>query len=335
LRRAAFSAKCGGFNDSNGFPMAKRALGSSELSFEPIVFGGNVFGWTADEATSFSLIDRFIDRGFTMIDTADVYSIWVPGHQGGESETIIGKWLQRGGRRDKIQIATKVGMDMQAGGKGLSKSHILASIDASLKRLNTDYVDLYQAHADDASVPLDETLEAFASLIASGKVRVIGASNYEAPRLAEALNVSKAQGLPRYISLQPHYNLANRKLFEGASQDLCVAEGIGVIPYYALASGFLTGKYRSNEDLAGRARARGASPYLNERGLKLLAEIDVVAKDLAATPAQIALAWLLAQPGITAPIVSATSLTQLDEILDSTRITLDKAALDRLDKSSA
>lgn len=314
--------------------MAKRKLGASDLSFEPIAFGGNVFGWTADEATSFSLIDRFVERGFAFIDTADVYSIWVPGHKGGESETIIGKWLKRGGARDKILIATKVGMDMQAGGKGLSKKHILASVDASLKRLNTDYIDLYQAHADDASVPLEETMEAFAGLVASGKVRALGASNYEAPRLAEALAVSKAKGLPRYVSLQPHYNLADRHLFEGALQDLCVAEGIGVIPYYSLASGFLSGKYRKLEDLAGRARERGASPYLNERGLNLLAAIDKVAAAQGATTAQIALAWLLAQPAITAPIVSATNLAQLDEILDSTKITLTPEALASLAKAS-
>jgi aryl-alcohol dehydrogenase-like predicted oxidoreductase len=315
--------------------MVKRTLGTSGLAFEPIVFGGNVFGWTADEATSFSLIDRFVERGFAMIDTADVYSIWVPGHQGGESETLIGKWLEKGGARDKILVATKVGMDMQARGKGLSAKHIEASVEASLRRLKTDHIDLYQAHADDTSVPLEETLDAFGRLIKSGKVRAIGASNYEAPRLAEALTASKAKGLPQYISLQPHYNLANRALFEGASQDLCVAEGIGVIPYYSLASGFLTGKYRKPEDLAGRARGRGASPYLNERGLNLLAEIDAIAADLAATPAQISLAWLLAQPAITAPIVSATSLAQLDDILDTTKIELGKDALARLDKASA
>jgi len=315
--------------------MAMRRLGTSDLVFEPIVFGGNVFGWTADEATSFALIDRFVERGFAMIDTADVYSIWVPGHRGGESETIIGKWLERGGARNRILIATKCGMDMGKGGKGLSRKHILASVDASLKRLRTDYIDLYQAHADDASVPLEETLEAFASLIAAGKVRAIGASNYTAPRLAEALAVSKAQGLARYVSLQPHYNLANRTQFEGALQDLCVAEGIGVIPYYSLAGGFLSGKYRKSEDLVGRARARTAGQYLNERGLNLLAEIDRVAAAHKATPAQIALAWLLAQPGITAPIVSATSLDQLDEILASTKIALGAEALTRLDKASA
>ena len=315
--------------------MAKRSLGTSDLAFAPVVFGGNVFGWTADEATSFSLIDRFVERGFAMIDTADVYSIWVPGHQGGESETIIGKWLARGGARDKILIATKVGMNVKAGGKGLSKSHIRASVEASLRRLKTDHIDLYQAHVDDASVPLEETLEAFANLIGAGKVRAIGASNYTPPRLAEALAVSKAKGLPRYASLQPHYNLANRRLFEGALQDLCVAEGLGVIPYYSLASGFLTGKYRSSEDLAGRARAHGVAQYLNPRGLKLLAEIDKIAADLRATPAQISLAWLLAQPGITAPIVSATSLAQLDEILDAPKFVLDAEALARLDKASA
>ncbi len=315
--------------------MQHRTLGTSGLAFEPIVFGGNVFGWTADDATSFSLIDRFVERGFSMIDTADVYSIWVPGHRGGESETIIGKWLARGGARDKILIATKVGMDMQAAGKGLSKSHILASVEASLRRLKTDYIDLYQAHVDDASVPLEETLEAFAGLVAAGKVRAIGASNYEAPRLAEALAVSKAKNLPRFVSLQPHYNLANRALFEGALQDLCIAEGLGVIPYYSLASGFLTGKYRSTEDLAGRARGRGVAQYLDPRGLELLAEIDKIAADFSATPAQISLAWLLAQRGITAPIVSATGLAQLDEILDATKIVLNAEALARLDKASA
>jgi aryl-alcohol dehydrogenase-like predicted oxidoreductase len=306
--------------------MARRTLGLSDLAFEPIAFGGNVFGWTADEETSFSLIDRFVERGFSMIDTADVYSIWVPGHKGGESETIIGKWLARGGARDKIQIATKVGMDMQAGGKGLSKSHILASADASLKRLKTDYIDLYQAHTDDAPTPLEETLAAFGSLVAAGKVRAIGASNYEA---------SKAAGLPAYVSLQPNYNLANRSLFEGPSQALCVAEHIGVIPYYSLAAGFLTGKYRKAEDLAGRARARTAGQFVNERGLNLLAVIDEIAAAHKATPAQISLAWLIAQPAVTAPIDSATSLAQLDEILDSAAIALDKETLARLDKASA
>ena len=315
--------------------MAKRKLGTSDLSFEPIVFGGNVFGWTADDATSFAIIDRFVERGFTMIDTADVYSIWVPGHKGGESETILGKWLARGGTRDKIQIATKVGMDMREGGKGLSKAHILASVDASLKRLNTDYIDLYQAHADDETVPLDETLATFTSLVKSGKVRAIGASNYTAPRLTEALASAKNNALSAYVSLQPNYNLANRALFEGATQDLCVAQGIGVIPYYSLASGFLTGKYRRQEDLAGRARARAVGPFLNERGLNLLAALDDVAAAHKATPAQISLAWLVAQPAITAPIVSATSLTQLDEILDSADIVLDKETLARLDHASA
>jgi aryl-alcohol dehydrogenase-like predicted oxidoreductase len=315
--------------------MTKRILGTSGLAFEPIVFGGNVFGWTADEATSLSIIDRFVERGFSMIDTADVYSIWVDGHEGGESETIIGKWLGRGGRRDKVQIATKVGWDMKARGKGLSKGHILASIDASLKRLKTDYIDLYQAHVDDSSVPLEETLEAFASLIAAGKVRAIGASNYSAQRLTEALEVGKAAELPLYVSLQPHYNLANRSLFEGDTQDLCVAENIGVIPYYSLASGFLTGKYRSAEDAAGRERSRGVSSYLNPRGFNLLSELDKVAAKHSASPAQISLAWLMAQPAITAPIVSATSLRQLDDILDATKIALDKEDLDRLGKASA
>lgn len=314
--------------------MQHRTLGNSGLSFKPIVLGGNVFGWTADEATSLSLIDAFVDRGFSCIDTADVYSTWVPGHQGGESETMIGQWLKRGGPREKIIIATKVGMPMPSG-KGLSKAHILASAEESLRRLATDHIDLYQAHIDDPATPLEETLEAFSALIAAGKVRAIGASNYTAPRLAEALAVSKAKGLPRFESLQPNYSLVNRSLYEGALQQLCVAENIGVIPYYALAAGFLTGKYRSAADLEGRARAGTVAHFLDPRGLDILAEMDKIAERHRATAAQIALAWVLAQPGITAPIVSATSLIQLDEILGATEISLDADALDRLDKVSA
>jgi aryl-alcohol dehydrogenase-like predicted oxidoreductase len=312
----------------------KRPLGRSGLAIAPLVLGGNVFGWTTDEATSFALIDAFVDRGFTMIDTANVYSTWVEGHQGGESETIIGKWLKRGGARDKIQIATKVGMPMPAG-KGLSKAHILAAADAALKRLRTDYIDLFQAHIDDPATPLDETLSAFADLLAAGKVRAIGASNYVAPRLAEALGIASAKRLPRFTCLQPHYNLVNRALFEGGLQELCCREGLGVIPYYALAAGFLTGKYRSEADLEGRARARTVSHYLDPRGLDILAVLDKIAARYQASPAQIALAWLLAQPGITAPIVSATSLAQLDEILPAAEIKLDADALSRLDRVSA
>jgi aryl-alcohol dehydrogenase-like predicted oxidoreductase len=315
--------------------MEKRNLGQSGLAIAPLALGANVFGWTADEATSFSIIDAFVDQGFNLIDTADVYSIWVEGHQGGESEAIIGKWLQRGGDRGKILIATKVGMDMRSAGKGLSKAHIIQSAEASLRRLQTDHIDLYQAHVDDVWTPLEETLEAFASLVQAGKVRAIGASNYVASRLAEALGLSKAKGLPSYTSLQPHYNLANRALFEGELQKLCISEGVGVIPYYALAAGFLTGKYRDVKDLEGRARGRTVAHYLDPRGFDILDALDRIAARFQATPAQIALAWLIAQPGVTAPIVSATSLQQFDEIAKAATIKLDAAALDRLDKVSA
>ncbi|WP_026606088.1 aldo/keto reductase [Methylocapsa acidiphila] len=315
--------------------MEKRKLGDSGLSVAPLALGGNVFGWTADEATSFSIIDAFVDRGLNLIDTADVYSIWVDGHQGGESEAIIGKWLQRGGDRDKILVATKVGMDMRSAGKGLSKSHIIQSAEASLRRLRTDRIDLYQAHVDDVWTPLEETLEAFASLVQAGKVRAIGASNYVESRLADALAVSKAKGYPRYACLQPHYNLANRALFEGGLQRLCISEGIGVIPYYALAAGFLTGKYRDMKDLEGKARGKTVAHYLDPRGFDILAALDSVAARHQATPTQIALAWLIAQPGVTAPIVSATNLAQFNEIAGATEIRLDAAALDRLNKVSA
>jgi aryl-alcohol dehydrogenase-like predicted oxidoreductase len=313
----------------------KRKLGRSGIEIAPLALGANVFGWTADEETSLSLIDMFIERGFSLIDTADVYSTWVPGHGGGESETIIGKWLKRGGAREKIIIATKVGMDMKAFGKGLSKAHILRSAEASLKRLGVDCIDLYQAHIDDISVPLQETLEALALLIESGKVRAIGASNYAAPRFAEALAISAREGFPRFETMQPHYHLANRSFFEGALRDLCLAEGVGVLSYYALAGGFLTGKYRSEADLEGKARARTVAHYLDPRGLDILAELDKIAARLEATPAQIAIAWVMAQEGVTAPIVSATSSTQLKEILRAADLSLDKAALERLDRVSA
>jgi aryl-alcohol dehydrogenase-like predicted oxidoreductase len=313
----------------------QRSLGTSGLRIAPLALGGNVFGWTADEATSLSLIDAFVERGFSLIDTADVYSTWVEGHQGGESEAIIGSWLKRGGARDRIVIATKVGMDMRKAGKGLSKAHIIQSAENSLRRLGTDHVDLYQAHIDDISVPLEETLEAFASLVKAGKVRVVGASNYAAPRLAEALAVSAKSGLPRFDCVQPNFNLVNRSLFEGALQKLCIDEHLGVIPYYALAAGFLTGKYRSVADLPGSARAGTVAHYLDPRGLDILDELDKIAARLNATPAQIAIAWVMAQPGVTAPIVSATSLKQLEDVMKGAAITLDRKALDRLDRVSA
>jgi aryl-alcohol dehydrogenase-like predicted oxidoreductase len=315
--------------------MEKRKLGRTGIEIAPLALGGNVFGWTADEKTSFSLIDMFVERGFSLIDTADVYSVWADGHRGGESEAIIGAWLKRGGARDKVVIATKAGWDTKYFGKGLSREHILRSAEGSLKRLGVDRIDLYQAHIDDPSTPLEETLEAFASLVESGKVRAIGASNYAAPRLAEALAVSAQHGYPRFEVLQPHYHLANRSFFEGPLRDLCVTENLGVISFYSLAGGFLTGKYRSEKDLEGRQRARTVSHYLDPRGLDILAEMDKIAARFDATPAQIALAWIMAQTGVTAPIASATNLTQMADILGATEIKLDGAALDRLDRVSA
>ncbi|MGA3302305.1 MAG: aldo/keto reductase [Methylovirgula sp.] len=314
--------------------MQHRTLGNSKLSFAPIVLGGNVFGWTTDEKTSLSIISAFVERGFSAIDTADVYSVWVTGHRGGESEETIGQWLKQGGQRDKIIIMTKVGMQMPSG-KGLSRSHILASAEESLRRLNTDHIDLYQAHCEDPAIELEETLEAFAELIDEGKVRTIGASNYSAPRLAEALAVSKAKGLPSFVSLQPNYSLVARSNFEGPLQQLCLKEGLGVIPYYVLAAGFLTGKYRQASDIEGRARAGTIARVFDQRGLAILAEMDTIAEQTRATVTQIALAWMLAQPGITAPIVSATSLAQLDEILGATEVRLDPDSIERLNQVSA
>jgi aryl-alcohol dehydrogenase-like predicted oxidoreductase len=315
--------------------MDKRPLGSSGLETAPLVFGGNVFGWTTDEPTSFALLDAFVDQGFNFVDTADVYSRWAEGHQGGESETIIGKWLKRTGKRDKILIASKVGMDMGEAGKGLGKAHIVSSVEDSLRRLQTDHIDLYQAHRDLPETPLEETLEAFASLVQAGKVRAIGASNYEAPRLAEALKVSDDRHLPRYACLQPHYNVAYRDRFESALQQLCIDEEIAVIPYYVLAGGFLTGKYRSEADILGKPRDFYVKKYATERCFDILKAIDIVAARINATPAQISVAWALAQPGITAPIVSATSLAQWNEIAKSPEIKLDAEALALLDRAGA
>ena len=309
-------------------------LGSSGIEVAPFALGGNVFGWTADEQRSFEVLDAFVDAGFNLIDTADVYSRWVEGHDGGESEAVIGRWLKRSGRRDDVVIATKVGMEMGPADKGLSRDYIFRAVDRSLARLSTDRIDLYQAHIDDRETPLEETLGAFADLMASGKIRAIGASNYEADRLASALEVSAAQGLPRFETLQPWYNLYDRVGFEGPLAELCRREGLGVIPYFGLASGFLTGKYRSEADLTGSPRAEGARKMLNERGLAILAALDAVAADYAATPARIALAWLRAR-GATAPIASATSRTQLAELVGFVAIELDDAAVAKLDAASA
>jgi aryl-alcohol dehydrogenase-like predicted oxidoreductase len=313
--------------------MIKQRLGKSAIEVAPFALGGNVFGWSADEKRSFEVLDAFVAAGFNLVDTADVYSIFIPGHVGGESESTIGRWLERRGRRDDVVIATKVGMQMGPGEKGLSRPYILKSVDRSLRRLKTDYIDLYQAHADDKDTPLEETLGAFADLIAVGKVRAIGASNYDAERLAAALAVSKSQNLPRYESLQPWYNLYDRVSFEGPLEDLCRREKLGVIPYFGLASGFLTGKYRSEKDLAGSSRPTGVKRMLNERGWKILAALDAVAADYDATPAQIALAWLRAH-GVTAPIASATSAAQLEELVGFVKIELGRDALATLDEAS-
>jgi aryl-alcohol dehydrogenase-like predicted oxidoreductase len=314
--------------------MEKRKLGKSGIEIAPLAFGGNVFGWTADEATSFALLDAFVAGGFNFIDTADVYSRWHPGNSGGESEAIIGKWLKSRGGRDRVVIGTKVGIEMGPGQKGLSSAYITREVEASLKRLQTDHIDLYMSHRDDPDTPLVETLETFAGLIKAGKVRAIGASNYTAERLKEALDTSARHGLPRYESLQPMYSIAERGEFEGYLEALCQRENIGVINYYSLASGFLTGKYRSKADTANRARGSRVEKYLNERGDRILAALDEVAARYSAKPSQVALAWLIARPSITAPIASATSLDQLREIMKAPEVKLDKAAIERIDAAS-
>ena len=313
--------------------MERQELGRSGLKVAPWAFGGNVFGWTADERTSFALLDAFVDHGFNLIDTADVYSFWVPGHSGGESESVIGRWLaQGGGRRDKVVIATKLGMEMPGQGKGLSRAYMMQAVDRSLKRLGADRIDLYQSHTDDPDTPLEETLSAFGELIKAGKVRAIGASNYSAPRLAEALSLARDKGLPRYETLQPWYNLHDRDQFEGPLQDLARAEGLGVIPFYGLAAGFLTGKYRSKADVEGSQRAYRVAEMITPRGMRILAALDAVGEKTGATPAQLSLAWLRAKGCI--PIASATSLAQLNELAGSIEISLDAESLAALDKSS-
>ncbi len=311
--------------------MQFRALGRSALQVSPLCFGGNVFGWTADERTSFSLLDAWLDAGFNFVDTADVYSRWVPGHTGGESETVIGRWLKQGGRRGKVVLATKVGMD-----NGLSPQWIRQAVEDSLRRLGTDYIDLYQAHKDDEATPLAQTLECFAALVKEGKVRVIGASNYSAARLSEALATSQRLGLPRFESLQPEYNMMERAGFEHELQALCQREQVGVINYYALASGFLSGKYRSAEDAGKSPRGAGVvKKYLNEPGRRVLAALDAAAQRTGSTPAQVALAWTIAQPAITSPIASATTLAQLQDLVRSAQLQLDAESLRSLDAASA
>lgn len=315
--------------------MEMRALGRSGLKVSPLCFGGNVFGWTANEADSFRLLDRFVEAGFNFIDTADVYSRWAPGHQGGESETVLGNWLARGGKRDRVIIATKVGMEMGPDRKGLAPAYIRQAVEDSLRRLKTDVIDLYQSHKDDPDTPLEETLGAYAELIKAGKVRAIGASNYEAPRLKAALEASAKHGLPRYESLQPHYNLVERAHYESGLEALCEEEGLGVIPYFSLAAGFLTGKYRSKDDLGKSPRGeRSVAQYLNEQGLGVLAALDEVAARHKAKPAQVALAWLMARPSITAPIASATKLEQLEDLIGATELRLDAEDIERLNRAS-
>ena len=313
--------------------MQKRKLGRSGLEVAPLALGGNVFGWTADEPTSFAVLDAFVAGGFNLIDTADVYSRWAPGHAGGESESVIGRWLKSRGQRDRVVIATKVGMEMGPTEQGLSKAWILRAVENSLARLHTDHIDLYQAHTDDPATPQEETLEAFALLIRQGKVRAIGASNFEAPRLASAFAASAAHALPRYECLQPEYNLYARAGFEQALAALCKREELGVIPYFGLAAGFLTGKYRSEADLGKSTRGAGMKDKLNPRGLRILGALDAAAAELNATPAQVALAWLMQR--VTAPIASATSVAQLEELMFAARLELPAAQVWRLDTASA
>ncbi|MGI3903192.1 MAG: aldo/keto reductase [Janthinobacterium lividum] len=314
--------------------MHKRRLGRSDITVAPWCFGGNVFGWTADRDTSFALLDAFVGAGFDFIDTADMYSRWVPGHVGGESESVIGEWLAARGGRDRVVIATKVGMGQPNRTGALDRSHITTSIEASLKRLRTDYVDLYQSHADDSDTPIEETLEAYAGLVKAGKVRIIGASNFSAARLRQSLDVSAARGIPRYETLQPEYNLSNRSDFEGEVQDLCVAEEVGVIPFYALAAGFLTGKYRSDADYAKSPRGQSMAKRLDARGLRILAALDAVSARHGMSLAAVALAWLMVQPSIVAPIASATSLDQFRDLVTAADLVLGADDLSELDTAS-
>lgn len=315
--------------------MNTRPLGRSGLRIAPLVFGANVFGWTVDQPTAFRLLDRFIDAGFNAVDTADVYSRWVPGNKGGESETMIGNWLKASPRRrPQLVLITKVGSAPGADGRGLSAQSIAACVEASLRRLQTDCIDLYLSHRPDANTPIEETLRAYQSLIQAGKVRAIGSSNSTTAGLREALNTAAAKELPRYEVEQPEYNLCERKKFEGPLRDLCVAEGLGVIVYYSLASGFLSGKYRSKADLEKSARRSGVEKYLGERGFRILKALDTIAQRHAAKPAEVALAWLIAREGVTAPIASATSLEQLDSFARAVQLKLSSEEIQSLTAAS-
>lgn len=315
--------------------MELRNLGSSDLRVPAICLGGNVFGWTLSEADSFHQFDRAVGAGLNFIDTADLYSRWAPGHKGGESETILGEWFAKSGRRKDVILATKVGMDMGEGKKGLSARYIAEAFEGSLRRLQTDYIDLYQAHTDDAETPLDETLGAFDKLVKAGKVRAIGASNYTGARLAEAMETSSRNGLAAYVSLQPQYNLMERQPFESDLLPVVKKYKVGVIPYYSLAAGFLTGKYQPGADVSQAARGGSVKKYMNERGFAVIAALEDVAKAHNATPARVALAWLGAQPGVTAPIASATSDRQLHDLIAAAELRLDRASVERLNEVSA
>lgn len=315
--------------------MDKRKLGSTDLLVSPITFGGNVFGWTLDEAKSFEILDGFFEAGFNFVDTADTYSRWAEGNEGGESEKIIGKWMKTRNNRNKVILATKVGGDMGSGKKSLSKAHITASIEGSLKRLQTDYVDLYQSHYDDPETSIEETLEAYDQLIRAGKVRWIGASNFSADRLKESLETSQRLSLPKYQSFQPEYNLYNRENFEKEFEQICLDSHLGVIGYYSLASGFLTGKYRSEEDFGKSKRGAGIKAYMNDRGFRILKALDEVSEQYNSAPASVALAWLLARPSVTAPIASVTSLAQLEELTRAAALKLNVEDISILDEASA
>ena len=315
--------------------MQKRPLGRSGLLAAPLALGGNVFGWTADEPTSFAILDRFVDLGFNLIDTANAYSTWVPGHAGGESETIIGKWLAKSGKRDRVLIATKVGLPVE-GESGLKREQVAKQVEKSLRRLKTDRIDLYQTHKDDPDTPVEETLEALGALVKAGKVRAIGASQYTPARLRESLQASKRPGIARYDTLQPEFNLYDRAVFERDYQPLALEYGLGVIPFYGLAKGFLSGKYRKAADIEGRPRAAGLEKYFEgDRGMRILAALDSVGARLGATPAQVSIAWIMGQPSIAAPIVSVTSVAQLDDIAGAERVRLDADAIRELDLASA
>ena len=316
--------------------MNKRTLGRSDLNVSVVMLGGNVFGWTADEQASFKVLDAFVAAGGNFIDTADVYSKWVRGHSGGESEAIIGRWMASRRNRNQVLIATKVGAEMGSGGKGLSRGYILREVEDSLRRLQTDHIDLYQSHVDDPDTPMEDTLGAYADLIKAGKVRALGASNFTAERLAQALAARARHGYPRYESLQPMYNLYERAGYETALEPLCRKEQVGVIGYSSLGSGFLTGKYRSEGDLDKSPRGHSVkNRYFNERGFRVLGALDEVAERYQTTPGAVAMAWLMARPGVTSPIASATNVDHVSELVASTRLALDRDAIERLDRASA